>query len=83
VPLVLSATPQTLEEARRLGVTGCLENAILAGLGNGVQARGRGIGEIGRVAIGGGFVVDVERVRTPSGRRAWRPIAVGRIGAQR
>jgi hypothetical protein len=81
-PLVLGASTAAVEQARALGVTRPLENvieeAIIAG-----RLPGTSVGNTAPVALGDGVVAVCAKVKTQSGRKGWRPLAVRRLDRRR
>jgi hypothetical protein len=84
-PLVLAAPRRVSERAARLGLDRPVECVIEETLTSAVRleggrlrirvdAEGRTNGR-GRPAV---FAIEVERARSPFGRRAWRPVSVER-----
>ena len=80
-PLVMSASPAAVEQARRLGVTGCLENLVQTAIEAGNVTGGFTIGREGIVRLTEHrVVVRARRVRAPgSQRKAWLPLSVERL----
>jgi hypothetical protein len=83
--LVLAASPALTEKARRLGVTGCLENAVQTAIEEGAVTGGFSLGREGIVRlVDERVVVRARRVKAPgSGRKAWSLTAVERLHTRR
>jgi len=77
-PLVLTASHAAVEQARALGVTRPLENvieeSILAG-----RLPGTSVGNEAPVNLGHGVIAVCAKIRTGTGRKGWKPLAVRRL----
>jgi hypothetical protein len=82
-PLVLSASPRAVEQAALLLPGRVLENVVHAAIGAGNLAGCRKVGGRTSVFLDGDIVAIVERTRSPSGRKAWRPVSVERRTPER
>ncbi|MFL5943684.1 MAG: hypothetical protein ACJ75L_10520 [Gaiellaceae bacterium] len=85
-PLVLAATNTALEQARRLGVSGCLENRVEETLRTvGPATRDNRVGRRSSVLLRQfGVLVVCERVLSPmSSKKGWRPVECRRIDPTR
>ena len=80
LPLVLAATETAAQEAERLGLSS-LENAVHAAILEGRIAHVPRDGEHTSVYLSRELCARVLRTRSPSGRRAWLPVGVGRSRA--
>lgn len=79
-PLVLAAMRAAVEQARHLGLRRCLENAVEEAIAAGCVHGEPRVRDVTRVYLDGdGLVVDVRRVLSPTGRKAWLPVAVRRL----
>ncbi len=81
-PLVMSATRDAVEQAKRLGFTGCLENLTEQAIQRGDVVGGTSHDGGTMVALmrEHGVEVVVTRTRSPSsGRKAWLPSEVRRL----
>jgi hypothetical protein len=85
-PLVLAATARAVDEARRLGFAGVLENAVQGAIeaGSVVGGTSRDGGEIPVLLYEHGLAVRVRRTRSRlTGRRCWLPFSVERLATRK
>jgi hypothetical protein len=76
-PRVLTASAAVIEQARALGVTRPLENLVEEAILRGDLPPTK-VGRQAPVRIGDGLVVVCAKLKTESGRKAWRPLVVRR-----
>jgi len=79
-PLVATALPKAIAQAKRHGLSGCLENRVEAALEAGrVDPGDRSAGRVASVCLDG-LVVQLRPVSSPLGtrRRAFQPTTVYR-----
>jgi hypothetical protein len=76
-PLVLTAPAKVIEQARDLGITRPVENAIEEAIIAG-RLPGGDLGE-SPVYLGDGVVCVCRKQRTNTGRKGWKPVRVTRV----